>query len=217
MYLNCEVFAACIYKEGAESVSLVYPNNLTPTIANRLNIHLNKLIESSDLTAGVFDIRVVGFLRRPSLDLQFQQVTTTYQQLVKYDKYTAKIIDRVDKGSAARKFASKGMSKLLSKVCVESVLQLALLVYEKAFSKQDIECRVGLTDTHVAQVLYTFQEMLKQRHSDGRQGLSDIQLGGHGTENAPLQIWRCPNFFHGFHRDQQKHTDHRHCYRNHQV
>ena len=74
------------------------------------------------------------------------------------------------------------MSKLLSKVCVESVLQLALLVYEKAFSKQDIDRRVGLTDEHVAQVLYTFQEMLKQRHLDGREGLSDIQLGGHGTE-----------------------------------
>ena len=74
------------------------------------------------------------------------------------------------------------MSKVLSKVCVLSLLQLSLKVYEKAFSKQDIESRVGLTDLHVAQVLRTFQEMLKQRYLDGKKGLSDIQLGGHGTE-----------------------------------
>ena len=62
------------------------------------------------------------------------------------------------------------------------MLQVSLEVYDKAFSKHDIESRVGLTDLHVAQVLCRFQEMLKQRYSDGKQGLSDIQLGGHGTE-----------------------------------
>ena len=81
-----------------------------------------------------------------------------------------------------RQHASLRPKACPNKVCVESLLQLSLQVYDKAFSKGDIESRVGLTDLHVAKVLDTFQKMLKQRYLAGKQGLSDIQLGGHGTE-----------------------------------
>ena len=174
---NCEIIGICVYKGGyVHWVTTFEVETVDAWNAMFNNLPSDRVIDFSNC-----DIFVIGFLRHPYLNMVFQRVSQTYQQLVLFDEENAERIDQSSQGSAARKYLAKNLQKFGSHVGTQCMTALSIQVYDIAFTDSDVANRVGLTNEHIMKIIEAYYHLLERRYAAGKTEDSDLLFGGHGS------------------------------------
>ena len=182
---NCEIIGICVYKGGY----VHWVTTFEVETVEAWNVMFDNLSSDSVIDFSNCNVFVIGFLRHPYLNMVFQRVSQTYQQLVLFDEENAKNIDQSSPGSAARKYLAKNLQKFGSHIATQCMTALSIQVYDIAFTDSDVANRVGLTNEHIMKIIQAYYQLLKGRHAAGKTGDSDLLFGGHGS--TPIHTSIC--------------------------
>ena len=174
---NCEIIGICVYKGGY----VHWVTTFDVETVEAWNAMFDELPSDRVIDFSNCDIFVIGFLRHPYLNMVFQRISQTYQQLVLFDEENAERIDQSSPGSAARKFLAKNLQKLGSQIATQCMTTLSIQVYDIAFTDSDVANRVGLTSEHIMKIIKAYYQLLERRYAAGKKGDSDLLFGGHGS------------------------------------